>query len=235
MLKKIQKAATLPQKLEQAPPPPPQKDIPVPAIPSVTPTSDSPTTLKKTRGTARSSSADLLPENDKLQPSRLQTRRLSPSPDARGRSSSAQPPTSRAAQADGSRILSGPALVALADSGESSPTHEPRGRLRRSWLPGGQSRSSSADLGKGRNALGAWVMSPGGTAEYSLSNLVNGEMVIAPIPGVHYALAAFPLTLTPRPSPLGTRTVERDRPRLRLPLPQGQRPWSVVQGVRSGV
>lgn len=192
MLKKIQKVATLPH-MGDHPPAPPQKDGPLPPpIPSVIQTSDSPPTRKKTRDPHRSSSADLLPPNAKLQPSRLQARRLSPSPspDARGRSSSAQPPRSRHGHADGSRVLSTPGLsIPAAESEESGSAHEARGRLRRSWLPGGQSRSGSADLGKSRNA-GAWIMSPGGTAEYSLSTLINGEVVIStPLPLVsHLAL-----------------------------------------------
>ncbi len=178
MLKKIQKAATLPQ--ADHPPPPPQKELPLPPIPSVTETGASPPVLKKTRGTTRSSSAELAPPNDKLQPKRLQTRRLSPSPspEPKGRSVSAQPPPSRSGPMDGSRVSSGPNLALQTGSGENSPIGESRGRLRRSWLPGGRSRSGSEDLGKGQGA-GAWVMSPGGTADYNTAILVNGEKVSA--------------------------------------------------------
>ncbi|KAH8884519.1 hypothetical protein GQ53DRAFT_661811 [Thozetella sp. PMI_491] len=178
MLKKIQKVATLPLGDHHHPPPPPLKDAPLPPVPSVTETGASPPTLKKTRGAQRSSSAELLPNDAKLQPNRLQTRRLSPSPspDARGRSSSAQPPPSRAGPGDGVRNISTPGLAPPVDGGDASPANESRGRLRRSWLPGGRSRSGSVDLGKGKSG-GIWVMSPGGTAEYSAAVLTNGDKV----------------------------------------------------------
>lgn len=62
------------------------------------------------------------------------------------------------------------------DGGSQSPS---RGRLRRSWLPGGRSRSNSVDVtGKGgQSSSFAWVMSDDTQAEYNPSFLKNGEKV----------------------------------------------------------
>ncbi|KAK3943657.1 hypothetical protein QBC46DRAFT_361678 [Diplogelasinospora grovesii] len=152
-------------------------------IPTVTETGASPPTSRKTR--ARSVSTDRSsPRNAKLQPNsnRLQAARdASPSSEPRGRSVSVQPPKNRgSAGTDGSRVVSTP-LEPRPRSNQSSddnhsPSHGDRGRLRRSWLPGGRSRSGSADLGKPKGT-GAWIISPENRADYNISVLENGEKV----------------------------------------------------------
>lgn len=66
--------------------------------------------------------------------------------------------------------------AAPSDGGSQSPS---RGRLRRSWLPGGgRSRSNSVEVtGKGKNSSLAWVLSDDTQAEYNTSFLKNGEKV----------------------------------------------------------
>lgn len=78
-----------------------------------------------------------------------------------------------------SRISSlplGASTASPSDGGSQSPS---RGRLRRSWLPGGRSRSNSVDVtGKGgQSSSFAWVMSDDTQAEYNPSFLKNGEKV----------------------------------------------------------
>lgn len=104
---------------------------------------------------------------------------LSASPEPRGRSSSAQPPSDRLGATLGAANLSATNLAARPGSsnGSQSPTRDAdkRGRLRRSWLPGVRSRSNSADL---RNAKGAaaWILGQDNT-EYNTTLLTNGEKV----------------------------------------------------------
>ena len=69
----------------------------------------------------------------------------------------------------------GPLSANRSDGGSQSPS---RGRRRRSWLPGGRSRSNSVEVtGKGQNTSYAWVMSDDTQAEYNPSFLKNGEKV----------------------------------------------------------
>ncbi|KAH8675361.1 hypothetical protein BX600DRAFT_170610 [Xylariales sp. PMI_506] len=111
----------------------------------------------------------------------LSNRQLSPSPNPRGRSSSAQPPSRGLEPVYANRNIS--AATAVGDSrpgssnGSQSPTREgeKRGRLRRSWFHGGRSRSNSQDL-RGAHGEGAWTL--GQTkADYTTSFLINGEKV----------------------------------------------------------
>lgn len=60
-------------------------------------------------------------------------------------------------------------------SGSQSPGGEKRGRLRRSWLPGSRSRSSSQDL-RASHGTGAWVLGQPNT-DYNTAFLANGEKV----------------------------------------------------------
>jgi hypothetical protein len=58
-------------------------------------------------------------------------------------------------------------------SNSQSPT---RGRVRRSWMPGGRSRSNSGEVGQ-KHAMQAWVMTEESTSEYNTTFLKNGEKV----------------------------------------------------------
>lgn len=160
-------------------PPPPQQPPPFPpAQPSnfqFTETPSSPNLHKKNR----SSSAQPSPTS-KEKHSRLQsTRRPSPSPEPRGRSTSAHPPPSRGSQLEAPPLppsTSRPSSQQSSD-GNQSPVHgESRGRLRRSWMPGGRSRSNSHDLGRPETS-GAWIISSEKQAEYNTAFLLNGDKV----------------------------------------------------------
>ncbi|CAI6095628.1 unnamed protein product, partial [Clonostachys chloroleuca] len=62
--------------------------------------------------------------------------------------------------------------------GTSTSQSPSRGRMRRSWLPGGnRSRSTSVDGGKKGNKAYAWVMSDDTQAEYNTNFLRHGEKV----------------------------------------------------------
>jgi hypothetical protein len=116
------------------------------------------------------------PQNTRIPSSRPSTSRgLSPSPiEPRGRSVSAQPPmasnrnVSAAAATDSRPGSSG---------GSQSPTreNEKRGRLRRSWFPGGRSRSNSQDMRSAPTST-AWTLGPN-KADYNTSFLDKGERV----------------------------------------------------------
>ena len=176
----IQKA----QKLPQAPPPLPPRDNQGPAMPELQETPASPPTLKKTKERKRSNSfqhADLSPKNShggKLQP----RRRGSPSPTpTRQRSVSAHPPSSKRLSRpppDQPRVPSLPSTSRPQSSHDSDGAGSEKLKLRRSWLPGGRSRSNSQDLTQqpARDSA-AWVLSPDNSADYNLSFLVNGEKV----------------------------------------------------------
>ncbi|KAH7329076.1 hypothetical protein B0I35DRAFT_346362 [Stachybotrys elegans] len=103
-------------------------------------------------------------------------RQTSPAPEPRGRSTSAQvPPSSPRDHTGGSRVASTP--TNLRPAGQSqSPSG---GKLRRSWLPGGRSRSNSTDVSNNSGLPSyAWVMSDESShAEYNTSYLVNAEKV----------------------------------------------------------
>ncbi|KAI9171516.1 hypothetical protein HJFPF1_01001 [Paramyrothecium foliicola] len=105
------------------------------------------------------------------------TRHTLATSEPRGRSVSEQLPT--AAQNRMSGPLGSATTNTLRPEGSQSPS---RGRARRSWLPGGRSRSNSADLrnGKGKrgSAPAAWVMADDGSqAEYNTWFLNKGEKV----------------------------------------------------------
>ena len=118
-------------------------------------------------------------------PAPRQGRLVAPDP-PRGRSSSAQPPANRDSFVAGARIPSNPAPGGFprpgsahnanaSPGGSQSPPRKAE-RLRRSWLPGGRSRSNSQDLGHGQSH--AWIMTPDNSgAEYNTSLLVNAEKV----------------------------------------------------------
>lgn len=64
------------------------------------------------------------------------------------------------------------------NEGRSGGSQSPSRRIRRSWMPGGRSRSNSTDLSQqGGPKSHAWVISDGTTAEYNPSLLRNAEKV----------------------------------------------------------
>lgn len=107
----------------------------------------------------------------------LKTRATSPAPDRGRRASSVQSPNNRNSDTK-SRVVSTPLAIRPGSSkGEANQNQSPtRGRLRRSWLPGGRSRSNSMDVSN-KNTSTAWVLSDDTQAEYNASFLKNGEKV----------------------------------------------------------
>ncbi|KAI1776509.1 hypothetical protein F4818DRAFT_351492 [Hypoxylon cercidicola] len=109
----------------------------------------------------------------------LAPRPISPILDPRGRSSSAQPPPTRSGPPSGNLTVSTAAPVLSrpgSSNGSQSPNRdsERRGRLRRSWLPGGRSRSHSRSQTKVTTSA-AWIL--GQNADYNTSLIANGEKV----------------------------------------------------------
>lgn len=174
-----------------APPPLPQS--PAPPLPSaatensITPkdagfyfTETQPSKLKKPNPRRRSNShagAASPPKQD----GGLLPRAIPPSSiEPRGRSSSAQPPSTRLEPVAGNRQVSAAAALSprpTSSNGSQSPTREgeKRGRLRRSWFPGGRSRSNSTDL-RGAQSAAAWTL--GQTkSDYNTAFLEKGEHV----------------------------------------------------------
>ncbi|KAH9891470.1 hypothetical protein F4778DRAFT_751702 [Xylariomycetidae sp. FL2044] len=113
-------------------------------------------------------------------------------PDSRGRSVSAQPPGSRGSNVPEHRLVSAAVATAAASrpgssNGSQSPNRdsERRGRLRRSFLPGGRSRSHSRDPARSNGSIGggagggatapAWIL--GQNVDYNTTFLANGEKV----------------------------------------------------------
>ncbi|KAF6813642.1 choriogenin hminor [Colletotrichum sojae] len=165
---KLRKEKTVPT----APPIPQTKDVPSPrAVSGPEPTS--PAKLKKENHEPRKRSSSFQ-QARRGSMAFLGIRSTSPGPDSRGRSTSAHPPQARTDTGSSS----GNTLGAPASTGSSSPTREERrGRLRRSWLPGGRSRSNSQDVtGVSQNSK-AWVLSPDTVGDYNTSFLLNAEKV----------------------------------------------------------
>ncbi|KUI67429.1 hypothetical protein VM1G_02614 [Cytospora mali] len=174
------------QSSQNAPPqrsPPLAPNVSIPQEPPTVEVTETPISpiLPRTRTGERSSShpPPLSPEN-KDGPAKLKsTRRPSSPPSApRMRSSSAQPLPNGSSQADGSRAVSTPIdpnTFPRPMSKHDSDT-ESRGRRRRSWLPGGRSRSGSKDLKK-TSASKAWILSADTQADYNTFFLTNGDKV----------------------------------------------------------
>ncbi|KAJ6790383.1 hypothetical protein PWT90_04221 [Aphanocladium album] len=59
-------------------------------------------------------------------------------------------------------------------SGGQSPN---RGRIRKSWMPGGRSRSNSIEVSSPQAKMQAWIMTEENTSEYNPSFLKNAEKV----------------------------------------------------------
>ena len=111
----------------------------------------------------------------------IKARPTIPPEEVRGRSVSAQVPAAARTSASGTRVTSSPAANPPSTSPGGAAGHSPsRGRLRRSWLPGGRSRSNSIDPsghgGPGGSSV-AWVISEEVHTEYNHSFLANGEKV----------------------------------------------------------
>lgn len=154
---------------DRAPPVPPKLEVP-PETQHAFQMTETPATPVLSR--KRSSSAHPRPTTEshdgrnKLQPSRR------PSPPAvasRPRSNSAH------SHANHSRTVSTP--VDHRPLSKQSNDGDGRGRLRRSWLPGGRSRSASKDLKK-MSPTTAWIMSQDNNVDYNTQFLTNGEKVI---------------------------------------------------------
>lgn len=166
---------------QYAPPVPPKEPVPQGIKdPEITMTPLSPEMPSSRGSERRSSSAQPPPQNDrkngptKLQPAR---RPSSPATAPRARSSSANPPSGRASTGDHTRTVSSP--LDPRPTSKHSNEGDGRGRLRRSWLPGGRSRSASKDLKK-MSADKAWIISADSQADYNTAFLMNADKVMVP-------------------------------------------------------
>ncbi|KAH7493438.1 hypothetical protein FOMA001_g985 [Fusarium oxysporum f. sp. matthiolae] len=166
----VQRATMSPQEPNMPPPP-------IPTSPSDNVSSGS-GKLRKENPAARSRSGSLQhtssnSNGDSIQA--LKTRQTSPVPDRGRRSSSVQSPNSRNNNTK-SRVVSTPLAIRPGSSKGDASQSPTRGRLRRSWLPGGRSRSNSMDVSNTSTST-AWVLSDDTQAEYNASFLKNGEKV----------------------------------------------------------
>lgn len=133
--------------------------------------------LQKPNPDSRRRSGSLQQLKQDLSLKNLKTRQTSPMTEARGRRSVSAQPSSPRKGGSGTRVTSTPMharQVSTQGEANQSPT---RGRLRRSWLPGGgRSRSNSVDVSH-VSSVGAWVISDDTHAEYNASFLQNAEKV----------------------------------------------------------
>ena len=114
---------------------------------------------------------------------------------------SADDPPPPVALLDSARMASrGPSPRSNA-SNSQSPS---RGRLRRSWMPGGRSRSNSEEVGK-KSTMQAWVMTEETASEYNPTFLRNGEKVNTVMPQVTVTDLLILLSRSPNS---GTRMVQ---------------------------
>ncbi|KAL5889346.1 hypothetical protein ACKVWM_004621 [Pyricularia oryzae] len=176
------------------PPPPPPKDNSLAGGMTQRP-SDSPPSSDIIAPRQRQTE----PEAKGKQQKRLQPRprQVSPSPEPqRGRRSVSAhpspgskivkartegPQSTQASTPATSRPPSANSRAQSAHSGERKPVpgNSPsRGRLRKSWLPGGRGKEAydNGPVAQGSNSA-AWILSPEGRAEYGTSYLSNGEKV----------------------------------------------------------
>ncbi|KAK1993735.1 choriogenin Hminor [Colletotrichum falcatum] len=156
------------------PPPVPQTDLASPRVVSQ-PETASPTKLRKGGVEPRKRSSSFLESRNRVSSfPMLGVRAPSPGPDARGRSTSANPPAARTDTGSSQTTLQNP----RSNESQSPPRDERRGRLRRSWLPGGgRSRSNSQDVTAAAKNTQAWVLSSDTPGEYNTSFLLNAEKV----------------------------------------------------------
>ncbi|KAL8419867.1 hypothetical protein RB594_002863 [Gaeumannomyces avenae] len=127
---------------------------------------------------------------DSPQSRKLQSRRASPSPEARprGRSVGAHSRTNTLTKASPHHVDAPPLPVVRRSSRPPSPTHSSdggahspaRGRVRKSWFHGGRSRNGSNDKKDAAAKSQAWIFttdSQSPTADYNPIFLNNGEKV----------------------------------------------------------
>ncbi|KAI1276666.1 hypothetical protein F5Y07DRAFT_126068 [Xylaria sp. FL0933] len=168
-----------------APPPPPPRQVVTPPPGSssgfhFTETKPSPRLQKHRKN--RSSSVHASPQSHPQSPPGVMPQPGSPPPDDRVRSSSAHPTTARSRAGSENRVVPAPVAAAAAlarpgsSNGSQSPTRdsERRGRPRRSWLPGGRSRSQSIDT-RQQHTAAAWIL--GQNTDYNTAFLANSEKV----------------------------------------------------------
>ncbi|KAM3562370.1 hypothetical protein MY1884_001869 [Beauveria asiatica] len=102
-----------------------------------------------------------------------------PIPELRGRSVSSQPTLS--VTEIGATSSMPPPPVPRPSSRIASPKNvnqsPSRGRLRKSWMPGGRSRSNSVDVSSPSAKMQAWIMTDENNSEYNPSFLKKGEKV----------------------------------------------------------
>ncbi|KAI1814606.1 hypothetical protein GGS20DRAFT_547656 [Poronia punctata] len=173
----------------QKPPPPRHSPPPVPTKASTLPPSSTfdfdfadtkPSPRLRKEQKRRSSSVTTKPQTDTQTPSNQKLQKSSPPLESRIRSTSANPATARSTldpENHASSTGTGtPALRPGSSNGSRSPPREsePRGRPRRSWLPGARSRSQSTDSRR-QKVADAWVLGQG--SDYNTAFLANGERV----------------------------------------------------------
>ncbi|KAI1328272.1 hypothetical protein F5Y16DRAFT_369241 [Xylariaceae sp. FL0255] len=172
-------AAKLTSRLQKSAPPPYNPPPP----PQSNPDPETYARLRKEQR-RRSSSVNANYHSHNISSSGLKPRQHSPPSEARGRSSSAQPPNA-------ARLITGPenrvvsaasaaeASRATSSNGSQSPTRdsERRGRLRKSWLGGRRSRSTSQSINGPRQPglTKAWIL--GQQSDYNTAFLANSERV----------------------------------------------------------
>ncbi|KAL2023222.1 hypothetical protein VTK56DRAFT_3345 [Thermocarpiscus australiensis] len=180
--KTLQSFPAMPLYPPPVPPPPPATIASRPGtpsrIPDVTATQATPPTGRIPRD--RSPSAERPPSRAKLQPKRQQPPHASQSPTPGGRSVSAQSPAAAVASVDAARAVSNPVdgrpQSKPSSEGSSPPNTAEKKKVRKSWFPGGGSKSNSHDAGKSTGSE-AWVICPDSRVDYNTAFLVNGEKV----------------------------------------------------------
>ena len=185
-----------------------------------------PTKLYKQDPSFRQRSASLQQPDSNQPPFEFRTSRTIPiNHESRGRTVSAQhlqPGPTPEVQDASPRVVSTPVAPTVR---ELSPSPS-RNLLRRSWLPGGRSRSNSIDLSRNSGAY-AWVMSDDSQPEYNYSLLKNAEKVRKHV----YCSRRFE-KLTFSFCQLGARAVERKRVNTGSSLPKSNRVQRFFQSSR---
>ncbi len=164
----------IPAMPDSPPPPPPrsaQLSPPPDATFSFTETKPSPGLAQREYPSHRRRSSSIAPQTSP----NLVPEQAPQSNDPRGRSVSAQPPVNRPDSGPTGVVVSTAGSRPGSSNGSQSPNRETerRGRLRRSWLPRGRSRSHSGDVANART--GAWILDQ--NQDYNTSFLVSGEKV----------------------------------------------------------
>ncbi|KAM0296603.1 hypothetical protein ACHAO9_000246 [Fusarium lateritium] len=166
----VQRATMSPQEPSMPPPPIPNPSSDVSSSGTRKLRKENPATRSRSGSLQHTSSGS---NGDSIQA--LKTRTTSPMPDRGRRASSVQSPNNRDTNTK-SRVVSTPLAIRPSSSKGDVSQSPTRGRIRRSWLPGGRSRSNSIDVSNA-NTSTAWVLSDETQAEYNASFLKNGEKV----------------------------------------------------------